>query len=67
MRGKAEAKAKEVQERACAQARQVREEAPGQIEARGRERHRGYGQLTVLPATHDEWTTLDYGSGGQIG
>ncbi len=27
----------------------------------------GDNQLTVLPATHDEWSTLDYGSGGKIG
>jgi hypothetical protein len=27
----------------------------------------GDGQLTVLPATHDEWSTLDYASGGQVG
>jgi hypothetical protein len=27
----------------------------------------GDGQLTVLPATHEEWSTLDYASGGGIG
>lgn len=27
----------------------------------------GDGQLSVLPATHNEWVTLDYRSGGQIG
>ncbi len=27
----------------------------------------GDGDYTTLPATHDEWTTLDYASGGQIG
>jgi hypothetical protein len=27
----------------------------------------GDGQLTVLPATGEEWSTLDYRSGGKIG
>jgi hypothetical protein len=27
----------------------------------------GDGQLTVLPASHNEWLELDYASGGQIG
>jgi hypothetical protein len=27
----------------------------------------GDGQMTVLPATGNEWATLDYGSGGKIG
>jgi hypothetical protein len=27
----------------------------------------GDGQLTVFPATHEEWSTLDYASGSQIG